>query len=73
MLADGMVHPKTEQDANRSDMPSKRAEQNGTSFGRRVFRRGPFSYLTHLIDQITLTKRPYTVSDLINIFSAAGS
>ncbi len=50
----------------------ERAEQNGTSLGEEYFSAAPFSYLTGWNDQITLTKRPYTISDLINVFSAAG-
>jgi SAM-dependent methyltransferase len=50
----------------------ERAEQNGTSLGEEYFSAAPFSYLSGWNDQITLTKRPYTISDLINVFSAAG-
>jgi SAM-dependent methyltransferase len=50
----------------------ERAEQNGTSLGEEYFSTGSFSYVSHWNDQITLTKRPYTISDLINVFSAAG-
>ena len=50
----------------------ERAEQNGTSLGEEYFSVSPFSYATHWNDQITLTKRPYTISDLINVFNAAG-
>lgn len=50
----------------------ERAEQNGTSLGEEYFSTEPFSYLTGWNDQITLTKRRYTVSDLVNVFSAAG-
>lgn len=51
----------------------KRAEQNGTSLGEEYFSTSPFSYVhSGWNDQITLTKRPYTISDLINVFSAAG-
>ncbi len=50
----------------------ERAEQNGTSLGEEYFSSAPFSYLSGWNDQITLTKRPYTISDLINVFSAAG-
>ena len=50
----------------------ERAEQNGTSLGEEYFSTDSFSY-RHCgwNDEVTLTKRPYTVSDLINIFSAA--
>jgi SAM-dependent methyltransferase len=50
----------------------ERAEQNKTSLGEEYFSSAPFSYLSGWNDQITLTKRPYTISDLINVFSAAG-
>lgn len=50
----------------------ERAEQNGTSWGEEYFSTAPFSYRSGWNDQISLTKRPYTISDLINMFSAAG-
>lgn len=50
----------------------ERAEQNGTSLGEEYFSAATFSYRSGWNDQITLTKRPYTISDLINVFSAAG-
>lgn len=50
----------------------ERAEQNETSLGEEYFSTGAFSYVSGWNDRITLTKRPYTVSDLINVFSAAG-
>lgn len=50
----------------------ERAEQNGTSLGEEYFSASPFSYVSHWNEQITFTKRPYTISDLINVFSAAG-
>jgi len=50
----------------------ERAEQNKTSLGEEYFSTAAFSYLSGWNDQITLTKRPYTISDLINVFSAAG-
>lgn len=51
----------------------ERAEQNGTSLGEEYFTTAPtYSYRSGWNDQISLTKRPYTMSDLINIFSAAG-
>ena len=50
----------------------EQAEQIGTSLGEEYFSASPFSYASHWNNQITLTKRPYTISDLINIFSAAG-
>jgi SAM-dependent methyltransferase len=50
----------------------ERAERNGTSLGEEYFSAAPFSYRSGWNDQITLTKRAYTISDLINVFSAAG-
>ena len=50
----------------------ERAEQSETSLGEEYFATAPFSYLSGWNDQISLTKRPYTISDLINVFSAAG-
>lgn len=50
----------------------ERAEQNGTSLGEEYFSTAPYTYRSGWNDQITLTQRPYTVSDLINAFSAAG-
>ncbi|MBM7788033.1 class I SAM-dependent methyltransferase [Tenggerimyces flavus] len=50
----------------------EQAEQNGTSLGEEYFSTAPFSYVSGWNEQITLTKRPYTISDLINVFSAAG-
>ena len=50
----------------------ERAEQNGTSLGEEYFSTNPFSYVSQWNSQITLTKQSYTISDLINIFSAAG-
>jgi SAM-dependent methyltransferase len=49
----------------------ERAERNGTSLGEEYFSRGVYSYRSGWNDQITLTKRPYTMSDLLNVFSAA--
>lgn len=50
----------------------ERTEKNGTSLGEEYFSTTPHTYRTSWNDQITLTKRPYTISDLINVFSAAG-
>ncbi|MGY0232196.1 class I SAM-dependent methyltransferase [Longispora urticae] len=51
----------------------ERAEQNGTSLGEEYFRTESFAYRhRNWNDQVTLTKRPYTISDLLNTFSAAG-
>ncbi|MGA0567731.1 class I SAM-dependent methyltransferase [Rathayibacter sp. KR2-224] len=50
----------------------ERAEQNGTSLGEEYFATDSFSYRHKgWNEEITLTKRPYTMSDLLNIFSAA--
>lgn len=49
------------------------AEQNGTSLGEEYFSTASFSFHHRgWNDQIALTKRRYTISDLINVFSAAG-
>jgi SAM-dependent methyltransferase len=50
----------------------ERAEQNGTSLGEEYFSAAPYTYRTGWNDQIALTKRTYTISDLLNVFSAAG-
>lgn len=50
----------------------ERSERNQTSLGEEYFSTARFSYVTGWNDQITLNKRPYTVSDLLNVFSAAG-
>lgn len=51
----------------------ERAEQNGTSLGEEYFSTESFAYKhRNWNDQVTLTKRPYTMSDLLNTFSAAG-
>ncbi len=50
----------------------ERAEQNGTSLGEEYFSTASFSRVSGWNDQITLTKRPYTISDLVNTFTAAG-
>jgi SAM-dependent methyltransferase len=51
----------------------ERAEQNGTSLGEEYFATGSFAYRhRNWNEQVTLTKRPYTMSDLLNTFSAAG-
>jgi len=41
------------------------------SLGEENFSTARFSYRSGWSDQITLTKRPYTISGLINVFSAA--
>jgi len=50
----------------------ERAEANQTSLGEEYFTAAPHTYRTGWSDRITLTKRPYTMSDLLNVFSAAG-
>jgi SAM-dependent methyltransferase len=50
----------------------EQAEQNQTSLGEEYFSTARFSYLSGWNDEISLTKRRYTISDLINVFSAAG-
>ena len=50
----------------------ERTEQNGTSLGEEYFSTSSFSYAASWNKQITLTKKPYTISDLLNTFSAAG-
>lgn len=51
----------------------ERSEENGTTLGEEYYSTDPFSYRhSNWDDAVTLTKRPYTVADLLNIFSAAG-
>lgn len=51
----------------------ERAEENGSSLGEEYFSTEPFAYQHRSWDdRVTLTKRPYTMSDLLNTFSAAG-
>lgn len=50
----------------------EQAEQNQSSLGEEYFSTTRFSYRSGWNDRVTLTKRRYTVSDLINLFSAAG-
>jgi SAM-dependent methyltransferase len=51
----------------------EQAEQNQTSLGEEYFATESFAYRHRSWDeQVTLTKRPYTMSDLLNTFSAAG-
>ncbi len=51
---------------------TERAEQNGTSLGEEYFSSSSHTYRTQWHEEATLTKRPYTISDLLNTFSAAG-
>lgn len=51
----------------------ERAEQNGTTVGEEYFSTQYFAYRhDNWDDTVTLTKRPYTMSDLLNSFSDAG-
>lgn len=50
----------------------ERTEQNGTSLGEEYFAKGSYTYRSGWNEQIALTQRTYTFSDLINTFSAAG-
>lgn len=51
----------------------ERAEQNGTSLGEEYFSTKSFSCRHRgWNERASLTKRPYTISDLLNLFSAAG-
>lgn len=50
----------------------EQAEVNGTSLGEEYFSSESFSYVTAWNQGTALTKHRYTVSDLINVFSAAG-
>ncbi|NYD41913.1 methyltransferase domain-containing protein [Nocardioides panaciterrulae] len=50
----------------------ERAEQNGTSLGEEYFSKSSYTYRTGWNEQVALTKRTYTISGLMNVFSAAG-
>lgn len=50
----------------------ERAEANGTSLGEEYFTQGEYTYNPGWNPDITLTKRTYTMSDLLNTISAAG-
>jgi len=50
----------------------ERTERNGTTLGEEYFSSADYSYRTGWNEQIALTKRPFTMSDLLNTFSAAG-
>ena len=65
---DGFV---LDQDAT-DTIRSRTGRKEWDLLGRREFSTTSFSYVSHWNDQITLTKRPYTISDPINAFSAAG-
>jgi SAM-dependent methyltransferase len=50
----------------------ERAEQNGTTLGEEYFSTADYTYRTGWNEHIALTKRSYTMSDLLNVFSTAG-
>jgi SAM-dependent methyltransferase len=50
----------------------ERAEQNGTTLGEEYFSTADYTYRTGWNEHIALTKRTYTMSDLLNVFSTAG-
>jgi SAM-dependent methyltransferase len=50
----------------------ERAEQNGTTLGEEYFSTVDYTYRTGWNEHIALTKRTYTMSDLLNVFSTAG-
>ena len=50
----------------------ERAEQQGTSLGEEYFSTAPFSYVSGWNDEIALTKRRYSISDLIIYISGFG-
>jgi SAM-dependent methyltransferase len=51
----------------------ERAEQNGTTLGEEYYSTASYTYYHDgWDDQVALTKRAYTISDLINLFGAAG-
>ena len=50
----------------------ERAEQNGTTLGEEYFSEANYTYRTGWNEHISLTKRTYTMSDLLNVFSTAG-
>ena len=50
----------------------ERSERNGTSLGEEYFSSDVFSYPSNWNDQITLSKLPYTMSELLNVISTAG-
>jgi SAM-dependent methyltransferase len=50
----------------------ERAEANGTTLGEEYFSKADYTYRTGWNEHIALTKRTYTMSDLLNVFSTAG-
>jgi hypothetical protein len=51
---------------------AERAERNGTSLGEEYFSSGTYSYESGWNEEVTLTHQKFTMSDLLNTFSAAG-
>jgi SAM-dependent methyltransferase len=51
---------------------TERAEQHGTSLAEEYFSSSAHTYRPGWHDDVALTKRTYTISDLLNTFSAAG-
>lgn len=49
----------------------ERAEKNGTTLGEEYFSTANYTYRTGWNENIALTKRTYTMSDLLNVFSKA--
>ncbi len=53
---------------------AERADQNGTTLGEEYYSTAPYTYYhSAWNDQVALTKRGYTVADLLNLFSAAAA
>ncbi|MEV4346701.1 class I SAM-dependent methyltransferase [Actinoplanes sp. NPDC049596] len=50
----------------------ERTERNGTTLGEEYFSGADYTYRARWNERIALTKRPFTMSDLLNSFSAAG-
>lgn len=50
----------------------ERAEQRGTSLGKEYYATETYTYAHRWNPDIALTKRTYTIADLLNTFSAAG-
>lgn len=50
----------------------ERAEQNGTTLGEEYFSKATYTFRAGWNERIALTKRTYTMSDLLNVFSTAG-
>ncbi|WP_127506011.1 class I SAM-dependent methyltransferase [Actinoplanes solisilvae] len=49
----------------------EQAERNGTTLGEEYFSEADYTYRSRWNESISLTKRAYTMSDLLNVFSAA--